>query len=64
MNQLKLFANWDGEQYRTEEKTGFDWRSEDGDNWVTGDGLVVECEEFERATIEMIGGPRDGERVG
>ena len=57
-----ILAHWNDQtnEYRTEESCGWEWFSEDGDNWVTGDGVPVECDEFAAATITLAGGPRDG----
>lgn len=58
-------AYWTGDEYRTnpDDGHGFDWRSDDGDNWITGDGIPVECIEFEQGRMVLIDGPRDGATV-
>jgi len=59
-----ITAKWDRtEQYVAIAPSGDEWYSGDGDEWLTGDGRAVETEEFEAATIELCGGPRDGETV-
>ena len=37
--------------------------SEDGDNWYDDFGGQPDSEEFHRATIRLVGGPRDGTEV-
>ena len=62
----KFSASWigggiDNGRY---EVTGRPWISRDGYEWIDARNTdAVDCEEFDNATITLIGGPRDGEVI-
>ena len=56
-----LVAVWEDGMYCVVRKG---WLSDDGDWWTTLSGEPLRGEEFERATIRLVGGPRDGQIVG
>lgn len=59
-------AIWDedGHYYQIRHGEGHQfWMSDDGDIWVTLDGLPIRDPAFEDCDIRLMGGPRDGEVV-
>ena len=62
----KFLAHWVGhgvDNGRYEIK-GQPWISRDGYEWIDARNTdAVDCEEFDNATITLIGGPRDGEVI-
>ena len=60
-----LTAEWNEslERYEVTIAPDTQWTSEDGDEWYTDDGRLVDSPQFTDAAIELQGGPRDGETV-
>ena len=62
----KMISHWighgvDNGRY---EIIGRPWISRDGYEWIDARNTdAVDCEEFDNATITLIGGPRDGEVI-
>ena len=40
-----------------------DWTSLDGDSWLDENGYAADTDDFQSATIRLVGGPRDGTEV-
>ena len=60
---LKFSARWKaiGNRYQI---IGQSWISQDGIEWIDARNTdAVDCEEFDNATITLIGGPRNGEVI-
>ena len=63
MNKYAIKAFWIDTRECYETKPQY-WASLDGDNWFDCEtGNPVDSKEFQQCTIELIGGPRDGEKV-
>ena len=62
----KFLAHWVGHGVSNGryEVTGRPWISRDGIEWIDARNTdAVDCEEFDNATITLIGGPRNGEVI-
>jgi hypothetical protein len=58
-----IVAKWDDGAYWAQADSGVVWHSRDGDSWLTAAGHPASGDEFEAASISLVGGPRSGVTV-